>query len=79
MAYKRSVRVYQAERKSHLKLQSVLDGIYEIWEISGEESVTFRLTHIGGVNSMVLGFFVTGPEAVSADKLSATWGGPKSE
>jgi len=27
----------------------------------------------------VLGFFVTGPEAVSAGKLSATWGGIKSE
>lgn len=56
-----------------------LDGVYEIWEISGEKSVTFRLTHIGGVNSMVMGFFVTGPEAVSVGKLSATWGGIKSE
>jgi len=56
-----------------------VDGVYEIWEISGEESVTFRFAHISGVNSMVLGFFVTGPETVSADKLSATWGGLKSE
>ena len=55
-----------------------INGVYEIWEISRDNSVTFRLTHVSGVNSMVLGFFVTGPEAVApADKLTCTWGNIK--
>ena len=56
----------------------MINGVYEIWEISRDNSVTFRLTHVSGVNSMVLGFFVTGPEAVApADKLTCTWGNIK--
>ena len=55
-----------------------INGVYEIWEIAGSKTVSFRFSHTSGVNSMVMGFFVNGPEAVSSSgKLTTQWGNLK--
>ena len=57
------------------------NGVYYIWNVTGNEPFTLQITHKGGANWVISGLFVdaTGASVDANGKLATTWGSIKEE